>query len=295
MATPDHTPHGRGYMTAMNYFHHDNDYWSMVVGSCPPVGPRPAPTHRLETCDAEAALHFVCLGSSPPSRSTRTATAADCCAECHADEDCAGWAWGLACGMGGSANCTCNMKASVAGRTSGNCTSACKYTGCLDQAPSLPVIDLWHMPLGGAASGGAEGPAHGYNNSCWHSIPDGDTGRGPATPWPAPGVCRPGPRGDKWFGGYEDALFEQQVQAMVAAHDPEDPLFLFWAPHIGALLAIRRHQFLSLCLSRRPLHVQCTPRCRSRSHGTTSLTSWPTPTNRQTTGRPVSTAFPSVQ
>ena len=22
MATPDHTPHGRGYQVAMNYFHH---------------------------------------------------------------------------------------------------------------------------------------------------------------------------------------------------------------------------------------------------------------------------------
>jgi arylsulfatase A-like enzyme len=29
MATPDHTPEGRGYMEGMNYFHHDNDYWSM--------------------------------------------------------------------------------------------------------------------------------------------------------------------------------------------------------------------------------------------------------------------------
>ena len=36
MATPDHTPHGRGYQVAMNYFHHCNDYWSMVDGmKCP--------------------------------------------------------------------------------------------------------------------------------------------------------------------------------------------------------------------------------------------------------------------
>jgi arylsulfatase I/J len=33
MATPDHTPHGRGYMTALNYFHHCNDYWSMTDAS----------------------------------------------------------------------------------------------------------------------------------------------------------------------------------------------------------------------------------------------------------------------
>ena len=28
MATVDHTPGGRGYHTALHYFHHDNDYWS---------------------------------------------------------------------------------------------------------------------------------------------------------------------------------------------------------------------------------------------------------------------------
>ena len=30
MATPDHTPEGRGYQAGINYFHHDNDYWSMA-------------------------------------------------------------------------------------------------------------------------------------------------------------------------------------------------------------------------------------------------------------------------
>merc|ERR1719345_688972 len=28
MASPDHTPRGRGYGDAINYFNHDNDYWS---------------------------------------------------------------------------------------------------------------------------------------------------------------------------------------------------------------------------------------------------------------------------
>lgn len=28
MATPDHTPHGRGYDWSLGYFHHDNDYWT---------------------------------------------------------------------------------------------------------------------------------------------------------------------------------------------------------------------------------------------------------------------------
>ena len=29
MATPDHTPQGRGFMTSLGYFHHTNDYWTM--------------------------------------------------------------------------------------------------------------------------------------------------------------------------------------------------------------------------------------------------------------------------
>jgi arylsulfatase I/J len=31
MATPDMTPHGRGYDTSLFYFHHDNDYWTEQV------------------------------------------------------------------------------------------------------------------------------------------------------------------------------------------------------------------------------------------------------------------------
>ena len=30
MATPDHTPHGRGYQHTLSYFHHCNDFWSMT-------------------------------------------------------------------------------------------------------------------------------------------------------------------------------------------------------------------------------------------------------------------------
>ena len=32
MATPDHTPHGRGYSSALHYYHHCNDYWNYVDG-----------------------------------------------------------------------------------------------------------------------------------------------------------------------------------------------------------------------------------------------------------------------
>mmetsp|Transcript_13788 Transcript_13788/g.50210 ORF Transcript_13788/g.50210 Transcript_13788/m.50210 type:complete len:561 (+) Transcript_13788:81-1763(+) len=33
MATPDHTPKGRGYESSLIYFHHQNDYWDMEAGN----------------------------------------------------------------------------------------------------------------------------------------------------------------------------------------------------------------------------------------------------------------------
>ncbi len=34
MATPDHTPQGRGFNTSFCYFHHQNDYYTEVMGNC---------------------------------------------------------------------------------------------------------------------------------------------------------------------------------------------------------------------------------------------------------------------
>lgn len=34
MATPDHTPEGRGYDTTLSYFHHANDYYTFKTGLC---------------------------------------------------------------------------------------------------------------------------------------------------------------------------------------------------------------------------------------------------------------------
>lgn len=156
MATPDHTPHGRGYQSAMNYcesgdsqlhralylmhvclaVHHDNDYWSMVVGSCP-TGPRPPPTHQPAGCDVES-YRSVCFGSSPASRSTMTRSATDCCAECHADPLCKGFAWGLTCPPHALGNCSCNMKSAVHKPNPGNCTSGCKDEGCLNFGERVP-------------------------------------------------------------------------------------------------------------------------------------------------------------
>lgn len=38
MATPDHTPKGRGFESSFGYFHHDNDYYTEIVSSCDKVG-----------------------------------------------------------------------------------------------------------------------------------------------------------------------------------------------------------------------------------------------------------------
>ena len=38
MATPDHTPQGRGFDTSFGYYHHANDYYTEVAGSCNKTG-----------------------------------------------------------------------------------------------------------------------------------------------------------------------------------------------------------------------------------------------------------------
>ena len=115
MASPDHTPHGRGYQTALHYFHHANDYWTSMDG-------------------------------------------------------------------GG-------------GRS---------------------FVDLWQTNLDAP---GTQGPAHGYNNTC------GVSGEGNRL---GDACSIHGPKGDHWYGGYEDALFEQQVLHTVEVHDLSLPYFLFW-------------------------------------------------------------------
>lgn len=106
------------------------------------------------------------------------------------------------------------------------------------QVPSgevVHVVDLWQTNL---EQPGLQGPAHGYNNSCVGGMAGGS---GNAEPTPDDfgsgdrigDTCyRHGPKSDHWYGGYEDALFEQQVLRTVAEHNPATPYFLFWAPHI---------------------------------------------------------------
>jgi arylsulfatase I/J len=47
MATPDHTPQGRGYDTSLGYFHHANDYWTEHVGAFVDLWETDAPAHTL--------------------------------------------------------------------------------------------------------------------------------------------------------------------------------------------------------------------------------------------------------
>jgi arylsulfatase I/J len=53
MATPDHTPHGRGYEDSLLYFHHMNDYYDSTYenpsGICDGTT-RPVRTHHCFVC-----------------------------------------------------------------------------------------------------------------------------------------------------------------------------------------------------------------------------------------------------
>ena len=221
MATVDHSPHGRGYHTSMHYFHHANDYWSGAVGSCS-AGPPPPPGPQ-ERCPGNY-QRATCLGASPELKGTseNTANADECCKRCAENEQCMGWAWGKTATISG--NHSCHLKAQVARNTNdGNCTSACKFTGCL-RKNAAAVVDLW------LSDGMHEGPARGWNNTCNGST-SGPSARS-GTPGGHPDSCSNGPLGQHWYGGYEDSIFEQNVLSTVEAHDPSDPLFLFWAPHI---------------------------------------------------------------
>ena len=63
MATPDHTPLGRGYDTSLFYFHHANDYWTSVAGNCP------LPAESMASAAANKTYGVVDLwGTDAPAR-----------------------------------------------------------------------------------------------------------------------------------------------------------------------------------------------------------------------------------
>eukprot|EP00911_Craspedida_sp_UC1_P002685 UC1_evm1s1972 len=159
-----------------------------------------------------------CHGKSPNIKTTFTKTASDCCTQCTDTKGCAGWVWGKS-QQPKTGNHTCALKSKLLPGTNGNCTAACAGYGpgtfldCIPKAEQ--IVDLWM-----ATENGGEAPAHDYNGTC--HAPTNHTGGG----------CTPGPKDDHWYGGYEDALFEQHVLNFIETQPVDQPMFLFWAPHI---------------------------------------------------------------
>lgn len=149
MATPDHTPMGRGYHSALHYFHHANDYWSMATGQCLP------PT-RQRACQAGNYTTFCAEGSPDvPYTQLFSDTADDCCDLCSQHSDCAAFVWGL------TFNATlgqhsCHLKTQIKQKKPGNCSAACIAEGGCGSREAVNVVDLWLTP-----GDGSEGPAHG--------------------------------------------------------------------------------------------------------------------------------------
>ena len=52
MATPDHTPKGRGFDTSFGYFHHENDYYKETAGAC-------NQTHIVDLWDTDKPAHGI--------------------------------------------------------------------------------------------------------------------------------------------------------------------------------------------------------------------------------------------
>ena len=55
MATPEHTPRGRGYDSSFGYFHHANDYWTEAIGWCP-ADPEDPEVRRSNACFVVGAI-----------------------------------------------------------------------------------------------------------------------------------------------------------------------------------------------------------------------------------------------
>ena len=67
-----------------------------------------------------------------------------------------------------------------------------------------------------------------YNNSCTGNLPNVNDDHDRL----GESCYAYGPKADKEYGGYEDALFAQLVVKTVEEHDVSRPYFLYWAPHI---------------------------------------------------------------
>ena len=62
MATPKHTPEGRGYMSSLNYWSHKNDFWTMVSDQSGCAGPDIVDLWQANASAAGVAWHLVGAG-----------------------------------------------------------------------------------------------------------------------------------------------------------------------------------------------------------------------------------------
>ena len=108
------------------------------------------------------------------------------------------------------------------------------------------MVDLW---IKEASDEGIGRPARGYNSTCaGGSVMNGDG--------PCPAQCTAGPKGDHEWGGYEDALLEQELVKTIKRANLSQPLFVFWAPHaVHAPLQVPIASFLSRH-RRRHVHIE---------------------------------------
>ena len=231
MATPDHTPEGRGYDQSLIYFHHANDYWQYTAGGCSNaegssdeqtaltaqerqelnLPPHPLPAAASPSggsCPAKFTIlpeTGVCKGGKHVQWNGPVADQAACCAKCSSSPTCVGWTHQYRDPEGKNISTCFNCNATSGGPTPGRTSGCAGAEACnLDKGS---ITDLWS----------GSHPAHAMKppQSCRAQTANA------TAPWPANASCV-----------YEDALFEAEVRRIVAEHPLPQPLFLFWAPHI---------------------------------------------------------------
>lgn len=253
MATADHTPLGRGYEQSLIYFHHANDYWQYTCGSCtadgsvveqvgltaqerqeldlPPLPPE-APFSATSSCASKFTIlpeTGVCKHPGSDLWHGPVEDQDECCARCAAAPACVGWTHQYRDPEGKNiSQCfTCNG-------TSGGPTPG-RTSGCVGQACNLAstsITDLWS----------GSNPAHSMKPPTDCSAQTSNL----SAPWPQNASCI-----------YEDALFEAEVQRIVAMHPLPQPLFLFWAPHIVRIDPLVHISLLWTCA----VDERCVCRC----------------------------------
>eukprot|EP01043_Picozoa_sp_COSAG02_P052341 COSAG02_NODE_5622_length_4175_cov_13.084642_2_plen_461_part_00 len=255
MATPTHTPAGRGYDSTLIYFSHANDYYTFRDGnvchnSTPGVdvtgsGIKDIINYGNGECGVSGWAGFVSAGhlsvyvqlsiDGTPYGSRQEANISRPKAPKHPGFN--GWKFQLPCdriSSGGQHNLTV-----AAFATSASTLVAWSTTACATNAQVIPCapdtqenrprldtgkvgpVDMWNYPPGGQAGIPRMGrPGYEYVNSpsCTDESQNVSAGE----------KCQ-----------YEDEVFEARVQRIiswytdkVANTSNDEPLFIFWAPHI---------------------------------------------------------------